>query len=412
MTVEQVNVHARAVREGDPDSLSRYLLSFRWPYRDETISQILVRGGLPLWRQMLDFVPNAKERGRALELGSPPFHITMLMNKLRNYDLQLSAYPSDDRRELVQTVESPEYGEEHRYECVCFDAETERFPFDDNTFDLVIWSEVIEHLTQNPVHTLGEVHRVLKPGGCVVISTPNSSRADNVIALARGYNIYDPYHLGAVLAGSRHSREYTYRELTDLVRGCGFAVDRAEDIDIYPSFSRRRRLVRTFFNNVVSRVTHGHYRFHLFVRARKTDQPFRPYFPANLFDQGHLRFHLAPSSAKVVMGWNDGPHIFAGFSDIQDGPGGAKVRRSPDVGDIYLLGQGTEVRVRVANGKGYAQLWHDKPELVGLGDVAFEAGPELIEVVIPLGGPYDPSIPVHLRLDVPGGVDVASAEIV
>ena len=402
---------APEVREDDPASLSRYLLSFRWPYRDETISKILVTGGMPLWRQMLDFVPNPKERGKALELGSPPFHITLLMNKLRNYDLQLSAYPSDERRELVQEVESPEYGERHRFVCACFDAETERFPFDDNTFDLVIWSEVIEHLTKDPVHTLGEVHRVLKPGGCVVISTPNSSRADNVIALARGHNIYDPYHLGAVLAGSRHSREYTYQELTDLVKGCGFAVDRAEDIDIYPTTSRRRKIARGFFNRVLSRVTKGHYRYHLFVRARKTAQPFVPYFPPTLFDHGHLRFHLAPSSAKVVMGWNEAPHIYAGFSDLKDGPGGTKVRRSPDVGDIYVMGTGTEVRVKVANGKGNAELWHDKPELVSLGWAPFDAGPELTEVVIPISGPYDANTPVHVRLDAPGGVDVASVEI-
>jgi hypothetical protein len=88
------------------------------------------------------------------------------------------------------------------------------------------------------------------------------------------------------------------------------------------------------------------------------------------------------------------------------------VRRSPDVGDIYLVGTGTEVRARLANGKGDAQLWHDRPELVALGSTPFEAGADLTEVVIPLGGPYDPAIPVHLRLDVPGGVDIASAEIV
>jgi SAM-dependent methyltransferase len=403
---------APEVLEDDPASLGRYLLSFRWPYRDETISKILVKGGMPLWRQMLDFVPNPKERGRALELGSPPFHITLLMNKLRNYDLQLSAYPSDERRELVQEVESPEYGERHRFVCACFDAETERFPFDDDSFDLVIWSEVIEHLTKDPVHTLGQIHRVLKPGGCVVISTPNSSRADNVIALARGHNIYDPYHLGAVLGGSRHSREYTYQELTDLVKGCGFAVDRAEDIDIYPTTSRRRKIARGFFNRVLSRVTNGHYRYHLFVRARKSAQPFVPYFPGSLFDHGHLRFHLAPSSAKVVMGWNDAPHIYAGFSDLKDGPGGTNLRRSADIGDIYVIGRGTEVRVKLANGKGTAELWHDKPELVSLGWVPFEVGVELTEVIIPISGPYDPDTPVHVRLDAPGGVDVASAEII
>ncbi len=411
MTVE-TPTSAPAVREEDAASLSRYLLSFRWPYRDEAVSKHLVRGGLPLWRQILRFVPNPKERGRALELGSPPFHITLLMQKLRKYDLQLTAYPSDERRVLTQDVESPEYGERHHYECACFDAETERFPFDDNSFDLVIWSEVIEHLTKNPVHTLGEVHRVLKPGGCVVISTPNASRADNVLMLARGHNVWDPYHLGAVLAGSRHSREYTYQELVGLVEGCGYKVDRAEDIDIYPPWGRRSRVARAFFNRVVSRLTKGHYRFHLFVRARKTDQPFRAYFPESLFDQGHLNFHLAPSASKVVMGWNEAPHIFAGWSGPKRGSDGSQVRRSADVGDVFVVGSGSEVRIRLANGKGDAQLWHDKPELVGLGSTPFDAGAEVTEVVVPLSGPYDPGIPVHVRFDAPGGVDVASVELI
>lgn len=409
MDVEAVK--APSVREDDPASLARYLLSFRWPYRDEAISRRLVEGGLPLWRQILRFVPNPRERRRALELGSPPFHITLLMQKLRNYDLTLTAYPSDGRREFSQEVESPEYGERHTFECVCFDAETERFPFEDNTFDLVIWSEVIEYLTENPVHTLGEIHRVLRPGGCVVISTPNATRADSVLTLLRGGNIYDPYHLGAVFKGSRHSREYTYAELVDLVRGCGYALDRAADIDIYPPFGRVGRAWRALLNHGVRRVTGGHYRFHLFVRARKTEAPFRPYFPQSIYDPGHLVFHLAPTAPRVVMGWNETTHIFAGWSELKEGPGGVLVRRSADVGDIYVVGAGHEVRLRLASGKGEAQASHDQPELTALGARSFEAGPELTEVVIPLGEAYDQLRPVHVRLDAPGGVDVASVEL-
>ena len=73
---------------------------------------------------------------------------------------------------------------------------------------MVTWCEVIEHLTGNPVFTLSEIHRVLKPGGAVVISTPNVARIENVIRVCFGNNVYDPYHLGTLLRGSRHSREY------------------------------------------------------------------------------------------------------------------------------------------------------------------------------------------------------------
>ena len=85
------------VSERDAPALARYLLSFRWPYRNAAVHEILVDGGLPLWRQILRFVPNPKERGRAHELGSPPFHITLLLQKFRNFDLSLTGFASDGR---------------------------------------------------------------------------------------------------------------------------------------------------------------------------------------------------------------------------------------------------------------------------------------------------------------------------
>jgi 2-polyprenyl-6-hydroxyphenyl methylase/3-demethylubiquinone-9 3-methyltransferase len=45
-------------------------------------------------------------------------------------------------------------------------------PFPDNTFDYVISSEVIEHVPE-PYKAIHEIYRVLKPGGIMVISTPN-----------------------------------------------------------------------------------------------------------------------------------------------------------------------------------------------------------------------------------------------
>ncbi len=45
-------------------------------------------------------------------------------------------------------------------------------PFEDNMFDYVISSEVIEH-TPEPYKAIKEIYRVLKPGGIMVLSTPN-----------------------------------------------------------------------------------------------------------------------------------------------------------------------------------------------------------------------------------------------
>lgn len=49
----------------------------------------------------------------------------------------------------------------------------ERLPFEDESFDLVWSSEVIEHL-EDPAFSLAELRRVTKPGGELILTTPNS----------------------------------------------------------------------------------------------------------------------------------------------------------------------------------------------------------------------------------------------
>ena len=46
--------------------------------------------------------------------------------------------------------------------------------FDDGSFDCVLLLEVLEH-TFNPRGLIAEIHRVLKPGGCLIVSVPNAS---------------------------------------------------------------------------------------------------------------------------------------------------------------------------------------------------------------------------------------------
>ncbi len=402
----------RQIDEHDGASLAAYLLGFDWEFRNNARHRQLVDGGLPLWREILRYVPNPMERGRALEIGSPPFHITLLLQKFRNYDLSLTGFATDGRPQIISHVENPEYGEQYTFTCDCFDAERERFPYDDASFDLVTWCEVIEHLTENPVHTLSEIHRVLKPGGALVISTPNASRADSIADLLYGENLYDPYHLGSPLKGSRHSREYTYKELRDLVAGCGYGVERMQDIDIYPPVSTPRRVFRAILNNGVSRVTHGHHRYHLFVRARKTARPFRLHFPTDLFEASHLAYYRSPRDAAVAMGENDEMHIGGGWADVMRGDAGVAWRRCDDRGDLYLFSDEARSRVRLVarGGGGRARVWHDNAgALVMLSELQFSApAGAWTEIELPLNSDYQPGNPLHISLEAPGGLDVRS----
>lgn len=51
---------------------------------------------------------------------------------------------------------------------------SEKLPFEENFFDIVISSHVIEHVSDQAEH-LKEIHRVLKPNGIGYIGTPNKT---------------------------------------------------------------------------------------------------------------------------------------------------------------------------------------------------------------------------------------------
>jgi SAM-dependent methyltransferase len=61
-----------------------------------------------------------------------------------------------------------------------------RWPFEDNKFDVVFSSQVIEHLHNTRLFT-EEAFRVLKPGGTAVIMSENLSSLLNCFALCMGY---------------------------------------------------------------------------------------------------------------------------------------------------------------------------------------------------------------------------------
>jgi len=58
-------------------------------------------------------------------------------------------------------------------------------PFPDETFDLLLFTEVIEHLTY-PQIMMAELARVLKPGGALIITTPNICSLGNRLATLLG----------------------------------------------------------------------------------------------------------------------------------------------------------------------------------------------------------------------------------
>jgi len=82
-----------------------------------------------------------------------------------------------------------------------------RLPFPDHAFDRVICSEVLEHIP-NFVAVLGELYRVLKPGGRLCVSVPRAWPEKICWWLSRDYHNTPGGHIRIF------SREFLQREIS------------------------------------------------------------------------------------------------------------------------------------------------------------------------------------------------------
>lgn len=113
------------------------------------------------------------------------------------------------------------------------DIENEALPFAGDSFDAVVFNELFEHLRINPIFTLSEVLRVLKPGGTLLLSSPNLRSLygiRNFLFRNRAYScsgdIFGEYRKLEELGHMGHVREYTTTELSGFLERVGFAVTR------------------------------------------------------------------------------------------------------------------------------------------------------------------------------------------
>src|SRR6185437_2987599 len=112
-----------------------------------------------------------------------------------------------------------------------FGVERHEFPYADGYFDLVLATEIIEHMTHDPMWMLLESRRVLADGGYLLISTPNVGSITSVAKTLQGrdnpqifFKYERPDQNGKSEIG--HVREYTAHELGQAVKAAGFEIER------------------------------------------------------------------------------------------------------------------------------------------------------------------------------------------
>jgi SAM-dependent methyltransferase len=171
---------------------------------------------------------------RVLELAASPYGLTALLYKFRFKNLQLASFGALGSHEVELIIE----GEKVSFVQNDFNAELNRWPYDDGVFDWVICCEMIEHLAIDPMHVFVEANRVLKTKGRFLVSTPNSSSLQNIFKILSFTtpSLSPHYRLPSTMENiyQRHNRELTPVALKALFEAAGFFLVKEESVNNYP----------------------------------------------------------------------------------------------------------------------------------------------------------------------------------
>jgi SAM-dependent methyltransferase len=130
------------------------------------------------------------------------------------------------RRETTAAVvdtlgyEHPHYTGGGRHVEVDLDAtDADGIPQGDSSYDAVVMAEVIEHLHTAAPTVLRYLAGWLRPGGVLVLQTPNAVALHKRLRMLAGRNPYEP--IRSTPRNPGHFHEYTLGELTDAAAAAG-----------------------------------------------------------------------------------------------------------------------------------------------------------------------------------------------
>ena len=102
---------------------------------------------------------------------------------------------------------------------ICGNIENEDLPYEEASFDYIIFADVLEHL-RNPQQALLYIKKFLKPNGCVLASIPNVQHISVVKDLLKGNFTYTPVGL----LDHTHIHLFTWHEICKMFAADDYSI--------------------------------------------------------------------------------------------------------------------------------------------------------------------------------------------
>jgi GT2 family glycosyltransferase/SAM-dependent methyltransferase/glycosyltransferase involved in cell wall biosynthesis len=179
--------------------------------------------------ETLKQLPQAGTGHKLLEMGAAFHHLTPSLLRLKGYSEVRCNDIWDGARQATREIRSVPAGETLSIVVDNFDIQSSPWPYENESFDAVLFCEMLEHLHTDPMAVFAELNRILRSGGTLLLTTPNLVGCHSVGYALRGES---PYVYGKFEAHGgptdRHNREYTPGEIERLGRAAGFEPVRLE----------------------------------------------------------------------------------------------------------------------------------------------------------------------------------------
>ena len=207
--------------------------------------------GNPNLLTMID--KSARDNFKILEVGCDCGG-SLLMTK--NYYPYAELYGTDINGKAVDIAK-------HVCTAVTNNIEDKNLPFDKDSFDFIVFGDVLEHL-RDPLSAIKYCRELLTKDGCIIASVPNLMHISVMEGLLQGNFTYEE----AGLLDKTHIHMFTYKEMMNMFDEAGFVIEDVNyaTVDIT---DKQRKLIDSLMELSEDVDRYMYETFQYVIRARK-----------------------------------------------------------------------------------------------------------------------------------------------
>lgn len=187
---------------------------------------------------------------KILEIGSVPGQLTSFL-KIKGFEIA----SVDIEPERIEEIFN-----KYNIENFKVDIEKELLPIPDESFDIILFNEVFEHLHINPLKVLQEINRVLTKNGILLMSVPNINplmRWEFLFGIDYNDNLTKEFAKLDSIGHMGHFRLYSDTEIKDLLNDFDFEVlEESIHGNVYDRKSKWLKLFKILFKSKMKNQYH------------------------------------------------------------------------------------------------------------------------------------------------------------